>query len=58
VQLRKGKGAENNPHRLDSTTEETVHLVPVPLGQADVKSTIGPHDPCYTKTFSNESVLD
>jgi len=56
VQLRKGKGTENNPHRLDSTTQETVHLVAVPLGQANVQSTIGSHDPCYTKTFSIGSV--
>ena len=58
MELRQGKGAENNPHWLDSTTEETVHLVPMPLGQADVKSMIGPHDPVYTETYSIESVLD
>ena len=58
VQLRQGQGAEHNPHRLDSTTQEMVHLVPVPLGQAYVQSTIGSHDPCYTKAFSLDSVLE
>ena len=44
VQWGDSQSTENDSHRLDSATEKTVQLFPVPLGQTDVETTIGPHD--------------
>ena len=44
VQLPKGQAAENNPHRLDSATQQTARLVSVPFGQANMQSTISSQD--------------
>ena len=45
VQLRENQRTKNDSNRLDSALQKTVQFVPVSLGQTDMETPIGPHDP-------------
>jgi hypothetical protein len=44
VQLGEGESAKNHPDRLNTTSKQQGHFVPVALGQTDVESMVGSHD--------------